>query len=95
MEALLPSNLLLYEPCLASSSRPNITGTANDLFGLTATETIGALMKSITRKNLAGYTGNGAQYGNLSFDAQSDNAIYGKSNLVQPAALKALACIKF
>ena len=85
----------LPEGKASSDVGPNITGTANDLFGLTATETIGALMKSITRKNLAGYTGNGAQYGNLSFDAQSDNAIYGKSNLVQPAALKSLACIKF
>lgn len=74
---------------------PNITGSINDLFGLTATESIGALTKSITRKNLAGYTGNGAQYGAITFDAEADNAIYGRSESVQPSSLFAFACIKF
>ncbi len=72
-----------------------MTGSINDLFGLTATESIGALTKSITRKNLAGYTGNGAQYGAITFDAEADNAIYGLSESVQPSSLFAFACIKF
>lgn len=91
---VVPSGRLITPGYPASDVGPNITGSINDLFGLTATESIGALTKSITRKNLAGYPGNGAQYGAITFNAEADNAIYGRSESVQPSSLRVLACIK-
>ena len=75
-------------------SRPNIIGTANGIFGLTGTETVGAITKEITGRNLAGYSGNGGQYGEILFDASLSSSVFGAAETVQPPALLGLACIK-
>ena len=73
---------------------PNISGVINGIFGITGTEAEGALKKDITKNNLAGYTGSGAQYGEVSVAATSSNAIYGLSQTVQPSSMLVLPCIK-
>lgn len=73
---------------------PNIIGTVNGIFGLTGTETVGAITKEITGRNLAGYNGNGAQYGEILFDASLSSSVFGAAETVQPPALLGLACIK-
>ena len=73
---------------------PNISGTANGIFGLTGTEIVGAITKEITGRNLAGYNGNGAQYGEILFDASLSSSVFGTAETVQPSTLLGLACIK-
>lgn len=73
---------------------PNIIGTANGIFGLTGTEIAGAITKEITGRNLAGYNGSGAQYGEILFDASLSSSVFGTAETVQPPTLLGLACIK-
>lgn len=73
---------------------PNISGLANGIFGLSGTETVGAITKEIVSGNLAGYSGNGGQYGKILFDAARCSDVYGDAGTVQPPALLGLACIK-
>ncbi len=73
---------------------PNISGTANGIFGLTGTEIAGAITKEITGRNLAGYNGSGAQYGEILFDASLSSSVFGDAETVQPSTLLGLACIK-
>lgn len=74
--------------------RPNISGIANGIFGLTGTETVGAITKEIVLGNLAGYNGNGGQYGKILFDAARCSDVYGDDGTVQPSSMQSLACIK-
>ena len=79
---------------LCSGFEPNISGTANGIFGLTGTEIVGAITKEITGRNLAGYNGSGAQYGGILFDASLSSSVFGTAETVQPPTLLGLACIK-
>lgn len=65
---------------------PNITGTLSDIMGSFYAYPSGSgafSVKGIGRSLENGSSGN---YGNISFDASKSNAIYGRSNTVQPAA---------
>ena len=65
---------------------PNITGTLSDVMGSFYAYPSGSgafSVKGIGRSLENGSSGN---YGNISFDASKSNAIYGRSNTVQPAA---------
>lgn len=85
-----------------SAGLPNITGTGYD--GISASDVAtyrkianGAFSLCEARTTqVTAWAGGGTYYdGSLDFDASRSNAIYGKSNTVQPASLTARFYIKF
>ena len=73
---------------------PNISGVADGVFSLAGDKAQGALKRSTSQRNLAGYTGSGGGYGEVVFNASDSNAMFnGTTN--QPSAGLALLCIKF
>ena len=90
-------NQLHYARFLASSSRPNISGgfTVGDRGFHPNPDPTGPFesfkegVSKFPTQLSAEADANG-----FSFDASRSSAIYGTSNVVQPASLKCLACIK-
>lgn len=65
---------------------PNITGTLSDVMGSFYAYPSGSGAFSVKGIGMSLENGSSGNYGNISFDASKSNAIYGRSNTVQPAA---------
>lgn len=65
---------------------PNITGTLSDIMGTIWASPSGSGAFSGKYIGTSLENGNSGNYSNISFDASKSNAIYGRSNTVQPAA---------
>lgn len=72
---------------------PNITGQTNVANAWGSTPTLGALYRGETNGTAPGYLDNNSVP--LYFDASRSNAIYGRSNTVQPPAFSLIPQIKF
>ena len=69
---------------------PNITGALTNIDSGGYTGTADGAFTKTTSKTAHGRGTENSSHGNYSFDASSSNAIYGKSNTVQPKAVKKL-----
>lgn len=74
---------------------PNITGYFDYGAGLADDSVSGCFYISELEPAIHGYTGSGNNRGDVFMDASRSNAIYGKSNTVQPPALTLLPVIKY
>lgn len=63
------------------------------MFSLAGDKAQGALKRSTSQCNLAGYTGSGAGYGDIVINATDSNALY-KGASFQPKALRGLGIVK-
>ncbi len=67
---------------------PNITGAVGNLVGYGGVSKSGAFEESGQRGLAIAYHQNGTCFADLSFDASKSSSVYGKSNTVQPPAVK-------
>ena len=74
---------------------PNITGVFAYGAGLVDNSVSGCFYLNEYEQAIHGYTGPGNSLGDVFMDASRSNAIYGKSNTVQPPALTLLPVIKY
>jgi hypothetical protein len=74
---------------------PNITGYFDYGAGLAGDSVSGCFYIDEQEPAIHGYTGEGNNRGDVFMDASRSNAIYGKSNTVQPPALTLLPVIKY
>ena len=73
---------------------PNIQGSWNQSSGYQSYTKDNGAIKSTSSYSPASGAGSGWVNENISFDASRSNSIYGKSNTVQPPAVKMLLIIK-
>lgn len=79
-----------------ASGLPNISGNVTYSKHITSPSASGAFSRT-TASEVWGGTGAGSitRVNVISFDASRSNAIYGKSSVVQPPAVKTMVCIKY